>query len=182
MPLKETFFQRLIPKKMSKEKPTVCVSGGFDPVHIGHLRMIREASKFGHVIVIVNSDDWLMRKKGYIFMPFEERCEIIQGFTATGTTTFVDDSDGTVCEALHRIKPDYFANGGDRKTDNTPEMDVCEKLDIEMLWSVGGGKIQSSSTLVTDAGLDPVLPEDAELQPSLVQIVQSNDIPKSGDY
>ena len=171
---------------MSKEKPTpyttVCVSGGFDPVHIGHLRMIREASKFGHVIAIVNSDEWLMRKKGYIFMPFEERCEIIQGFTATGTTTFVDDSDGTVCEALRRIKPDYFANGGDRKTDNTPEMDVCEKLDIEMLWGVGGGKIQSSSTLVTDAGLDPVLPEDTDLQPSLVQIIQSNDIPKSGDY
>lgn len=167
---------------MSKEKPTVCVSGGFDPVHIGHLRMIREASKFGHVIVIVNSDEWLMRKKGYIFMPFEERCEIIQGFTATGTTTFVDDSDGTVCEALRRIKPDYFANGGDRKTNNTPEMDVCEKLDIEMLWGVGGGKIQSSSTLVTDAGLDPVLPEDTDLQPSLVQIIQSNDIPKSGDY
>lgn len=167
---------------MSKEKPTVCVSGGFDPVHIGHLRMIREASKFGHVIVIVNSDEWLMRKKGYIFMPFEERCEIIQGFTATGTTTFVDDSDGTVCEALRRIKPDYFANGGDRKINNTPEMDVCEKLDIEMLWGVGGGKIQSSSTLVTDAGLDPVLPEDTDLQPSLVQIIQSNDIPKSGDY
>lgn len=171
---------------MSKEKPTpyttVCVSGGFDPVHIGHLRMIREASKFGHVIVIVNSDEWLMRKKGYIFMPFEERCEIIQGFTATGTTTFVDDSDDTVCEALLRIKPDYFANGGDRKINNTPEMDVCEKLDIEMLWGVGGGKIQSSSTLVTDAGLDPVLPEDTDLQPSLVQIIQSNDIPKSGDY
>lgn len=167
---------------MSKEKPTVCVSGGFDPVHIGHLRMIREASKFGHVIAIVNSDEWLMRKKGYIFMPFEERCEIIQGFTATGTTTFVDDSDGTVCEALRRIKPDYFANGGDRKINNTPEMDVCEKLDIEMLWGVGGGKIQSSSTLVTDAGLDPVLPEDTDLQPSLVQIIQSNDIPKSGDY
>ena len=171
---------------MRKEKPTpyttVCVSGGFDPVHIGHLRMIREASKFGHVIVIVNSDEWLMRKKGYIFMPFEERCEIIQGFTATGTTTFVDDSDGTVCEALRRIKPDYFANGGDRKINNTPEMDVCEKLDIEMLWGVGGGKIQSSSTLVTDAGLDPVLPEDTDLQPSLVQIIQSNDIPKSGDY
>ena len=123
-----------------------------------------------------------MRKKGYIFMPFEERCEIIQGFTATGTTTFVDDSDGTVCEALRRIKPDYFANGGDRKINNTPEMDVCEKLDIEMLWGVGGGKIQSSSTLVTDAGLDPVLPEDTDLQPSLVQIIQSNDIPKSGDY
>ena len=121
---------------------TVCVSGGFDPVHIGHLRMIQEASKFGNVIVIVNSDDWLMRKKGYIFMPFNERCEILEGFTATSSTISVDDSDNTVCEALRRIKPDYFANGGDRKTNNTPEMNVCEELGIEMLWGVGGGKIQ----------------------------------------
>ena len=82
---------------------TVCVSGGFDPVHIGHLRMIQEAAEYGHVIVIVNSDDWLMRKKGYIFMPFEERCEILKGFTATSKTTFVDDTDGTVCEALRRL-------------------------------------------------------------------------------
>ena len=59
---------------------TVCVSGGFDPVHIGHLRMIQEAAQHGQVIVIVNSDSWLMRKKGYIFMPFEERCEILRGF------------------------------------------------------------------------------------------------------
>ena len=77
---------------MSSEKPrstpytTVCVSGGFDPVHIGHLRMIQDAAKYGHVIVIVNSDDWLMRKKGYIFMPLEERCEILEGFDATGET------------------------------------------------------------------------------------------------
>jgi D-beta-D-heptose 7-phosphate kinase/D-beta-D-heptose 1-phosphate adenosyltransferase len=161
---------------------TVCVSGGFDPVHIGHLRMIQEASKFGNVIVIVNSDDWLMRKKGYIFMPFNERCEILEGFTATSSTISVDDSDNTVCEALRRIKPDYFANGGDRKTNNTPEMNVCEELGIEMLWGVGGGKIQSSSTLVSDAGMDPDLPEDDELQPSKVEIVQSGDVPKLGNY
>ena len=163
---------------------TVCVSGGFDPVHIGHLRMIQEASKFGKVIVIVNSDDWLMRKKGYIFMPFEERCEILEGFTATGETTNVDDSDNTVCEALRRIKPDYFANGGDRKTDNTPEMDVCEELGIEMLWSVGGGKIQSSSTLVDEAGMTPSpQPDDDDLvKPSKVEIIQSGDIPKQGNY
>ena len=68
-------------------KKTICVSGGFDPVHIGHLRMIQEASKYGHVVAIVNSDDWLMRKKGYIFMPFDERCEILEGFSATGETT-----------------------------------------------------------------------------------------------
>jgi len=163
-------------------KKTVCVSGGFDPVHIGHLRMIQEAAEHGDVVVIVNSDEWLMRKKGYIFMPFKERCEILQGFEATHNTTFVDDSDNSVCEALRRIKPDYFANGGDRKTNNTPEMDVCEELGIEMLWGVGGGKIQSSSTLVSDAGMNPDLPSDDELQPSKVEIVQSGDVPKMGDY
>ncbi len=161
---------------------TVCVSGGFDPVHIGHLRMIQEASKYGKVIVIVNSDEWLMRKKGYIFMPFRERCEILEGFSATSGTTFVNDNDGTVCEALRRIKPDYFANGGDRKTNNTPEMDVCEELGIEMLWGVGGGKIQSSSTLVFDAGMNPDLPEDDDLKPSKVEIVQSGDVAKIGNY
>ena len=115
-------------------------------------------------------------------MPFDERCEILEGFAATGETTNVDDKDGTVCEALRRIKPDYFANGGDRKTNNTPEMDVCEELGIEMLWGVGGGKIQSSSTLVTDAGMTPDLDVEEDLRPSMVQVIQSGDIPKSGDY
>ena len=63
-------------------------------------------------------------------------------------TTGVDDSDGTVCEALLRLKPDYFANGGDRKTNNTPEMEICDELNIEMLWNIGGGKTESSSWLV----------------------------------
>ena len=58
------------------------------------------------------------------------------------------DDDNTVCVSLRKIRPDAFANGGDRKSDNTPEMDVCEELGIEMFWNVGGGKIQSSSTLV----------------------------------
>ena len=55
----------------------VCVSGGFDPIHIGHVRMIQDAARFGKVIVIANSDEWLMRKKGYVFMPYEERQEIL---------------------------------------------------------------------------------------------------------
>ena len=166
-------------------KKVICVSGGFDPVHIGHLRMMQEAARYGDVIAIVNSDQWLMRKKGYIFMPFEERCEIIQGFACVSGTTFVDDSDTTVCEALSRIKPDYFANGGDRKTDNTPEMDVCEKLGIDLLWSVGGGKIQSSSTLVNDAGMliEEIIDEDGvNLTPSRVDVVSSGDVAKVSDY
>ena len=154
----------------------------FDPAHIGHLRMIQEASKFGHVIVIVNSDNWLMRKKGYIFMPFGERCEIIEGFAATGATTYVDDRDNTVCEALRRIKPDYFANGGDRKAHNTPEMNLCEELGIEMLWSVGGGKVQSSSTLVSDAGMVGELSNDELTRPDRVEIVVSDDVTKKNDY
>jgi len=60
---------------------TIMVSGGFDPLHIGHLRMIKEAAKYGKVIVVANSDAWLLRKKGYIFMPWEERKEIIEGYS-----------------------------------------------------------------------------------------------------
>ena len=173
---------------MSEQEPrstpytTVCVSGGFDPVHIGHLRMIQDAAQYGHVIVIVNSDEWLMRKKGYIFMPFEERCEILEGFTATGETTYVIDTDNSVCEALRRIKPDYFANGGDRKKNNTPEMKVCSELGIELLWNVGGGKIQSSSTLVNDAGMVIESPDEPELKPTRVEVVLGGDVLKTGEY
>jgi D-beta-D-heptose 7-phosphate kinase/D-beta-D-heptose 1-phosphate adenosyltransferase len=130
------------------DKPTVAVSGGFDPVHVGHVRMILEAAEVGDVIVIANSDEWLMRKKGYVFMPWKERAEILASIRGVIKVVTVDDSDGTVCEALRREKPTFFANGGDRKTDNTPEMNVCSELGIDLLWEVGGGKIQSSSELV----------------------------------
>ena len=119
-------------------------------------------------------------------MPFDERCEILEGFTATGETTNVDDRDGTVCEALRRIKPDYFANGGDRKTNNTPEMSLCEEMGIEMLWGVGGGKVQSSSTLVDDAGMivgiDGNSNEDEMLIPDRVEVVVGGDGTKRGEY
>jgi len=132
-----------------REKPLIAVSGGFDPVHIGHIRMIQDASRYGDVMVIINSDDWLMRKKGYVFMPWKERAEIMGNIKGVKIVTQVDDSDGTVCEALKRHRPDAFANGGDRKTQNTPEMDVCEELGIQMMWAVGGNnKPQSSSWLV----------------------------------
>lgn len=127
----------------------IMVSGGFDPIHIGHVRMILEASKYGDVIVVANSDDWLMRKKGYVFMPWQERAEIIESIRGVLRVEHVDDSDDTVCEAIKRIKPDVFANGGDRKDNNTPEVTLCNKLGIGLAWNVGGGKIQSSSELVS---------------------------------
>lgn len=132
-----------------RETPCICVSGGFDPVHVGHLRMMQEAANHGRLVVIVNSDEWLMRKKGYVFMPFAERCELLQGFECVSETIAVDDSDDSVCDALKRLKPDYFANGGDRKNTNTPEVALCEQLGIKLLWNVGGGKVQSSSDLVS---------------------------------
>ena len=126
----------------------VAVSGGFDPVHWGHVKMIADAARHGPVMVIVNSDDWLKRKKGYVFMPWKERAYILGNIKGVSVVTAVDDSDGTVCEALIRHKPSFFANGGDRKQENTPEMEVCEELGIQMLWNIGGEKIQSSSDLV----------------------------------
>lgn len=130
---------------------TIMVSGGFDPLHVGHLRMIKEAAQYGKVIVVVNSDDWLLRKKGYKFMDWEDKKELIEGYAEVWKVVSVDDSDGTVCEALRREKPDYFGNGGDRTSNNTPEKEVCEELGIEMLWNIGGGKVRSSSDLVADA-------------------------------
>jgi len=128
-------------------KKRIMVSGGFDPIHKGHIRMIQEAARKGDVIVIINSDEWLMRKKGFVFMPFEERVEIIKSIKGVTSSLGIDDNDNTVCEALRKYRPDYFANGGDRTNTNTPEMAVCEELGIEMLWEVGGGKVQSSSAL-----------------------------------
>jgi len=132
-----------------EKKPTVMVSGGFDPVHAGHIRMIRDAANFGNVIVIANSDDWLYRKKGFVFMTFNQRAEILNAIKGVILVDSVDDTDGTVCEAIHRLKPDFFANGGDRGRSNTPEQAVCEELGVKLLWGVGGDKkLASSSDLV----------------------------------
>jgi len=133
--------------------PTIAVSGGFDPIHKGHIQMIREASKYGNVIVILNSDEWLVRKKGYKFMSFEERAYIAGNIKGVVIVTSVDDSDGTVCKALKRFKPTYFANGGDRYETNTPEMQFCKENGIQVLWNIGGEKSQSSSKLVDNASL-----------------------------
>ena len=126
----------------------IMVSGGFDPLHVGHVKMIQKASEWGQVIVVINSDDWLIRKKGYVFMPWEEKAEIIGNIKGVSIVSGVNDDDGTVCEAIQRLRPDAFANGGDRKEENTPEMEICDNLGIQMFWSIGGGKIQSSSWLV----------------------------------
>jgi cytidyltransferase-like protein len=147
--------QQIRTKKASvKKKKIVAVSGGFDPVHIGHVRMFNEAKKLGdHLVVIMNNDNWLKKKKGYVFMPEHERVEIIKGFRAVDEVIITEHPEGTidmsVCETLKKVKPHVFANGGDRVHDNIPEVKVCREIGAEMVFSVGhGGKVQSSSWLV----------------------------------
>jgi D-beta-D-heptose 7-phosphate kinase/D-beta-D-heptose 1-phosphate adenosyltransferase len=131
-------------------KKTIVVSGGFDPLHVGHLRMMQEASQHGKLTVIINSDEWLFRKKGYVFMPWAERAEIIKAYDFVAEVIEAKDEDKTVVKSLEEIRPDIFANGGDRGNTNTPETRFCKENNIEMIWNVGGGKIQSSSTMVKE--------------------------------
>jgi D-beta-D-heptose 7-phosphate kinase/D-beta-D-heptose 1-phosphate adenosyltransferase len=135
----------------------VMVSGGFDPVHIGHVRMFEEAKKLGdELIVVINNDNWLKFKKGFVFMPEQDRKEIIESFRDVDRVILTahqpDTDDISVCQELAMLRPHIFANGGDRKSDNIPEYALCEDLGIEMAFNVGhGGKVRSSSELVKAA-------------------------------
>lgn len=138
---------------MKSANRIIAVSGGFDPIHFGHVRMIREASALGdELVVILNNDHWLMKKKGYVFMPQEQRKEIIEALEGVARVVLTrhksDCVDMSVCDALREIRPQVFANGGDRFADNIPEAVLARELGIECLFNVGqGGKVQSSSWL-----------------------------------
>jgi D-beta-D-heptose 7-phosphate kinase/D-beta-D-heptose 1-phosphate adenosyltransferase len=123
----------------------ILVSGGFDPLHNGHIRMIKAAREYGPVIVALNSDEWLIRKKGRRWLPWFARREVVAAIRGVDAVVMVDDTDETVCEALLRHRPEYFGNGGDRVKDNTPELELCRALDIEPVFFLGGGKVSSSS-------------------------------------
>jgi cytidyltransferase-like protein len=134
-----------------KNKVVVAVCGGFDPIHVGHIKHFRDAKKLGDILVVMlNTDDWLIKKKGYIFMKFEERKEIIESIRYVDKVTPVIDTNGSVAKTLEQLKPNIFAKGGDRTLDNIPgsEINVCERLGIKIVFGVGGGKVQSSSWLI----------------------------------
>lgn len=138
-----------------KKKIIVAVSGGFDPIHIGHVRMFERAKALGdELVVILNNDNWLKKKKGFSFMPEKERKEVIEALRAVDRVVITghrpNDKDPSVSRELRAIRPDIFANGGDRKLDNIPEVAVCGALGCAMVFNIGkGGKIQSSSWLLT---------------------------------
>lgn len=143
-------------KPKRKKKKVVTVSGGFDPIHIGHVRLFRRAKELGdELVVILNNDNWLKKKKNFVFMPQEERKEVIEALDAVDRVVITghppNPTDMSICAELRELRPDIFANGGDRWHDNIPEVPVCESIGCEMVFNVGeGGKVQSSSWLVAN--------------------------------
>ena len=140
---------------MNAKKNMIILSGGFDPIHKGHIRMFKEASLNGMVVAGLNSDEWLIRKKGKFFMPFVERKEILESIRYIDLVKSFDDSDDTACNLINKINNEYsdnynifFGNGGDRTNQTTPEIKFCNEKNIDLIWGLGGGKIQSSSVLL----------------------------------
>ena len=130
-----------------KKEIVVTVSGYFDPLHVGHLEMIQKAKEIGDkLIVIVNNDKQAKLKKGKEFMPFKERLEIVKAIKYVDDVFPSIDEDRTVCKSLEEIKPDIFAQGGDRNFGEVPETSICDKHNIKMVDGLGN-KIQSSSDL-----------------------------------
>jgi len=135
-------------------KTIVVVSGGFDPVHSGHIKLINEARLLGDELVVgINSDEWLTRKKGRAFMPCQERLVILNNLKSVDKVYTFDDADGTACHLLHQVRAHYptdriiFANGGDRTQENIPEMDIQDN-NIRFVFGVGGFNKSNSSSWI----------------------------------
>lgn len=134
--------------------PLVATSGGFDPLHVGHLHCIQASALLkgdtGLFVVIVNGDGFLKRKKGYAFMPLEERMELVAAIRGVDLVVPWDDGSQFVTGAIEIMRPNIFAKGGDRSTaENVPEFDTCVRVGCHVVFGIGGSnKVQSSSELV----------------------------------
>ena len=139
-------------------KKVIITSGFFNPLHIGHINLIREAKKLGDfLIIIVNNDNQVNAKGSLPFMAEQERVEIIKALRYADDVILSIDQDRTVVESLIAIAKEYpddelfFAKGGDRNADNIPEKDICDNLNIKIINGVGGDKVQSSSWLIKNS-------------------------------
>ena len=137
-----------------KMSDIILISGGFDPIHSGHIKLIKDANKKGDVVVLLNSDEWLRNKKGREFLPFNERKIIMESIKGVIKVIEFDDGDKTCIDGIKKAKSIFknkvikFANGGDRNTDTTPEIDFCNKNNVEMLFGIGGSDKSNSSSWI----------------------------------
>jgi len=135
-------------------KKIIIASGYFNPIHIGHINLFREAKKLGdYLVVIVNNDEQVKIKGSVPFMPENERVEIVKAMRYVDEVFLSVDKDKSVRESLKQVAEKFkgklfFANGGDKNTGNIPEAEVCRDFNIRMIDNVGGGKIQGSSWLL----------------------------------
>jgi len=137
-------------------KKIVLITGGFDPIHSGHIAYIKAARELGDSLIVgVNSDEWLRRKKGQEFMPWEERATIIAALHNVDRVINFDDSDNSAKDAIKKVRAIHptaqiiFANGGDRTKENIPEMDLLEEmLHLEFVFGVGGEDKKNSSSWI----------------------------------
>jgi cytidyltransferase-like protein len=139
----------------------VLITGGFDPLHSGHLAYFTAAKKLGqHLVVGVNSDLWLTRKKGRVFMSWSERSEIVRNISSVDQVIEFDDHDGSARHAIKTVRSEYpnariiFANGGDRTPENIPEMDIVDS-NLEFRFGVGGSNKKNSSSWILEEWKSP---------------------------
>lgn len=130
----------------------VLVTGGFDPVHSGHIAYFKAARTLGDMLIVgLNSDEWLTRKKGRSFMPWNERLCVINNLAMVDEVYTFDDSDGSACHFIEQVRTHYpsaelvFANGGDRTSENIPEMRMTG---VEFAFGVGGEDKKNSSSWI----------------------------------
>ena len=140
-------------------KRIVLVTGGFDPIHSGHIELFKEAKKLGDKLVVgINSDKWLTNKKGRPFMLFDERANIVKHLNMVDEVVGFNDDDGTACHAIFQLLSTngpntniVFANGGDRGNSNTPEYNMYkDTYGIEFAWGVGGDDKKNSSSWILE--------------------------------
>jgi len=142
-------------------KRIVLITGGFDPIHSGHISYIRSAKELGDVLIVgANSDEWLRRKKGNEFMPWEERATILAALHDVDRVINFDDSDGSAKDAIRKIREIYpteqiiFANGGDRTSTNIPEFDIVDN-NLIFKFGVGGEDKKNSSSWILQEWKSP---------------------------
>ena len=151
---------------MSNQEKTILISGAFNPLHIGHLLLLKDASKYGRVIVALNSDNWVLRNKGHLLFDFEARKKMLLECSYVSEVVDFDDEEGDASFALFKVKPDYFGNGGSLTSASIPkdEIQVCGYLGIEPVFGLGNVSNSKNKDKVSSAQMSIVAYANKELE------------------